>query len=102
MTAYLHKTLLPAVTASDRGAIDEAMRNALLLNPDLMELSLDYTGGHLETHRTQQPAAPYPQWFAELEALRPIRQQLRVGDATMALVFAPTVPLPAPNSRRAR
>ena len=50
MTAYLHNTLLPAVNASDRSAMDQSMRNALLLNPDLMELALDYTGGHLEAH----------------------------------------------------
>ena len=93
MTAYLHNTLLPAVAASDRAAMDRAMRNALLLNPDLVELTLDYTGGHLETHRAQPHAAPYPRWFANLEALRPIRRQLQVGAASMTVVFEPTVPL---------
>ena len=30
MTAYLHNTLLPAVTASDRGAMDQADRKSVV------------------------------------------------------------------------
>ncbi|MET0322998.1 MAG: EAL domain-containing protein [Duganella sp.] len=91
--AYLRNTLQPPVAASDRGAIDRTLRDALLLNPDLTALTLDYTGGHLEAHRAQPPVPAYPLWFAELEALQPIRESLRIGEATMTLTYAPTLPL---------
>ncbi|TYQ03604.1 UNVERIFIED_ORG: PAS domain S-box-containing protein/diguanylate cyclase (GGDEF)-like protein [Zoogloea ramigera] len=98
LATYLHNTLRPAVQASDRAAIgrvaiERTLRDALLLNPDLTALSLDFPGGHLEARRAPVPLPSYPAWFGAIEALQPLRQSVRIGDASLQLAFEPTLPL---------
>ncbi|WP_229255389.1 putative bifunctional diguanylate cyclase/phosphodiesterase [Duganella phyllosphaerae] len=93
LATYLHNTLLPAVQASDRSAIDRALHDALLLNADLAALSLDYPGGHLDVRRAPALPPPYPHWFEEFEALQPIHHPVHLGAASLQLAFEPTLPL---------
>ena len=93
LATYLHNTLRPAVQASGRVAIERTLHDALRLNADLTALSLDFPGGHLEARRAPVPLPSYPAWFGTIEALQPIRQSVRIGDASLQLAFEPTLPL---------
>ncbi|KQN75825.1 diguanylate cyclase [Duganella sp. Leaf61] len=93
LVTYLHNTLRPAVQASGRVAIERTLHDALRLNADLTALSLDFPGGHLEARRAPVPLPSYPAWFGTIEALQPIRQSVRIGDASLQLAFEPTLPL---------
>ncbi|MYM93275.1 EAL domain-containing protein [Duganella vulcania] len=90
---YLHKALLPALTAPDRAALDNTLAGALLLEADLVAARLDYAGGHLEALRSAAPPPEYPDWFRNLDGLQPINRTVYIGNASLVLAFEPTLPL---------
>ncbi|MFS2006637.1 putative bifunctional diguanylate cyclase/phosphodiesterase [Duganella sp. CT11-25] len=90
---HLHKSLLPALAAPDRAALDNTLSTALLLNADLASARLDYAGGHLEALRTTHVKSDAPDWFLDLGMMAPVHRTIYVGNASLVLVFDPTLPL---------
>jgi diguanylate cyclase (GGDEF)-like protein/PAS domain S-box-containing protein len=95
---YLVTTLRPALAAADRAALDATLEAALLLNPDVVLVQLDYPAGHLEARRQRNDGASdvaaVPDWFRDLVAVPPLQQARSVSaDATVAMSFDPALPL---------
>jgi diguanylate cyclase (GGDEF)-like protein/PAS domain S-box-containing protein len=90
---YMGRTLLPALAAGDRGALQAALSSALLLNADVSSLRLDYAGGHLEAQRTPVPPSDAPTWLRRLPELEALELKLRIGDAVLLMSFSPEQPL---------
>ena len=91
--AHLRKTLRPALAASDRAGLDQALSGALLLNADLASARLDYAGGHLEALRATPAQAQTPTWFRDLKLMAPLQRTLDLDGVRLALAFEPTRPL---------
>jgi diguanylate cyclase (GGDEF)-like protein/PAS domain S-box-containing protein len=96
LESYLATALQPALAARDRGALDTVLAGALLLNPDVADVRLDYPGGHLEALRAAPEPVRFPSWFAGLGTMPALAMERAIGPrATLALQFAPTAQLNA-------
>src|SRR5471032_186742 len=94
LSDYLSNTLTPALAPADRARLEATLSDALLLNPNLRGVQLDYPGGHLEANRTRRAAADSPAWFQRRSGLAPVAKTQAVGaDATLTLHFDPVLPL---------
>jgi diguanylate cyclase (GGDEF)-like protein/PAS domain S-box-containing protein len=90
---YLVTTLRPALAAADQPSLDAALAGALLLNPDVTLVQLDYASGQLQARRAPRDGAAVPQWFRELLPVVPLRHTRSIdGGATVALSFDPALP----------
>src|SRR5476649_635023 len=93
LSDYLSNTLAPALAPVDRAALEATLASALLLDPDVRGVQLDYPGGHLETNRTRRAAADSPAWFQRRSGLAPLNKMRAVGaNATLTLDFEPVLP----------
>jgi diguanylate cyclase (GGDEF)-like protein/PAS domain S-box-containing protein len=93
LSVHLRKTLRPALAASDRAGLDQALSGALLLNADLASVRLDYAGGHLEALRAAPAQTPTPAWFRDIGLMAPLQRTLDLDGARLALAFEPARPL---------
>ena len=90
---FLVATLQPALNTADRSALGAALAGALLLNPDLAAVQLDYTSGHLEARRAPRDGNGAPHWFRDRLPVVPLHHARTIGaDAIMELSFDPALP----------
>ncbi len=89
----LVSTLQPALGRADRSALDTALASALLLNPDLSKVQLNYADGHLEAHRPPRDGSGVPHWFRNRLPVMPLHEVRAIGaGAVVELSFDPALP----------
>ena len=90
---YLATTLQAPLAAADRAALDATLAGALLLNPDVASVQLDYAAGQLAVRRPPRDGAEVPRWFRDRLPLQTLRLTRTVAaGAGVVLYFDPALP----------